>query len=93
MPEPKTNKQKKEFEHEIMEVCRLSQKKINTYDERYAIILDCDGDQITSIGFYKSGRLKDLIQGKAELVKKDLVERYKDVASSMLSKILPQGVA
>jgi len=88
----KTNKQKKEFEHEIIEVCKLSSKKINTYDERYAIILDCDGEQITSIGFYKLGRLKDLMEGKGEIIKEDLVEKYKGMAGSLLNK-LPQVVA
>ncbi len=83
----KTNKQKKEFEHEIIEVCKLSHKKINTYDEKYAILLDCDGGQIISIGFYKLGRLKDLMKGNGEIIKKDLIERYKGMVGSLINKL------
>lgn len=82
-----TNKQKKEFEHELIEVCKISHKDINTYDERYVILLDCDGEQITNMGFYKSGRLKDLMKGNGEIIKTDLVDRYKGVVGSMINQL------
>jgi len=71
----------KNFEHNKVEKCNLSHEFINTEVERYAIILDCDGDKIGSIGFYKSHLLKELITG-------NMKEVHKVVAKNTESKII-----
>lgn len=44
----------KKFKHNKIEQCKISKKDINTEKERYCIILDCHGEIIEGIGFYKA---------------------------------------
>lgn len=76
----------KKFKHKEIEICKISKKKINTKKDRYAIILDCNGDKIESIGFYKSEVLKDLIQGKGQLVANKVTDNVYNMASSILER-------
>ena len=87
MMNSKNNKQKKYFEHNLIEQCNISKKSIDTLQERYSIILDCDGEQITSIKFYKLGRLKDLIEGKGKIVLNDFMKRQQGIVASMLQSL------
>ncbi len=80
-------KQKKQFEHERFEVCQLSQEKIDTSSGEYAIILDCIGDKIESVGFYKRSLLRDVIKGNMQRMAQVLQNKYTKIAGSMLQKI------
>lgn len=65
----------KTFNHNRIEMCRISKKEIDTEQDRYSVLLDCDGDNIYFIGFYKTEVLKDLIQGKGKMVEKSFINR------------------
>jgi len=75
----------KTFSHNEIEKCKISKKDINTEEERYSIILDCDKENIYSIGFYKTELLKDLIKEKGKEVVKTLLGRQKDVMNNILN--------
>jgi len=77
----------KKFNHNKIEKCKLSKKKIDTSKENYSIILDCVGSSINSIGFYKTEVLRDLIQGKGKEVAKSFIEQQKEVVNKMLSSV------
>lgn len=79
--------EKKEFTHNKIEICKLSQKEINTLRENYVIMLDCQGDKILKIGFYKGDLLKNLIKEKGEKVMKALMEKTQSFTNNMLQKI------
>ena len=80
--------QHKNFKHKEIETCNLSKKDIDTLKDRYSVILDCEGEQIKSIKFYKSELLSDLIKGKGEKVMKELMQRTQALAGGMASKLL-----
>ena len=80
----KNNKQKKYFEHNPIEQCNISKEPIDTLTERFSIILDCDGEQITSIRFYKLNRLRDLITGKGKIIMNDFLKRQREVVGNVL---------
>jgi len=81
--------EKKKFNHSEIEKCRLSGKSIDTTKEKYSIILDCDRNNIYSIGFYKGELLLDLIKGKMNLLRKELVSKHRRLANAMLYKLKP----
>lgn len=77
----------KKFKHKKIETCKISKKAINTDKEQYAIMLDCEGDKITSIAFYKRDLLRDLIQGKGQLVARKVNENIINMAKGMLESV------
>lgn len=79
--------QKKQFTHKRDQVCKLSKKPINTAKDKYAIILDCDGKEITSYGFYKQDLLKDLITGNLKKVADAVKANVYGMARGILSKV------
>lgn len=80
--------QYKNFQHNEIEKCKLSKKRIDTLKDNYSIVLDCNGERINSIGFYKTELLKDLIKEKGEKVMKALMERTEALAGGMASNVL-----
>jgi len=54
----------KKFKHNKIEIGKLSKKEIDTDSEKYSVFLDCDGEEILSIGFYKTEMLRDFNQRK-----------------------------
>jgi len=81
----------KQFNHNEIEKCKLSKKDIDIEKDNYSVIVDCIGDSINSVGFYKTEVLKDLIDGKAKEVKKSFIGEYKKQLNEMLSGLnLPQ---
>jgi hypothetical protein len=86
----KNKKQQKKFEHNLIEQGVISKEPINTIEDRYCILLDCDGKEITSIKFYKLNRLKDLIKGKGKIVLNDFMKRQQGMVASILQN-LPIG--
>ena len=83
-------KQKKEFEHNLIEQGNISKEPIDTLEEKYCILLDCDGKEITSIKFYKLNRLKDLMSGKGKIIVNDFMKRQKSMVANILQN-LPIG--
>lgn len=81
--------EKKKFNHQKIEKCNLSGKSIDTTKEKYSIILDCDQHNIYSVRFYKSELLFDLIKGKMNLIRKELVDKHQRLANQMLGKLKP----
>lgn len=79
---------KKEFVHNKNEKCKLTQEQINTGSAKYAIVLDCDGDEIESIGFYKREEFKDFMKGNVDKVTKKTMERTQKLAGGMLGGML-----
>lgn len=80
--------QHKSFKHKEVEECALSKKKIDTMKDDYSIILDCRGEEIKSIKFYKTELLRDLIKEKGEKVTKALLERTQNLAGNTVSNVL-----
>ena len=76
----------KKIIHNKIETCKLSKKQIDTTKEDYAILLDCRGKEIHSMGFYKNQILGDTIRGNLQKVKQDIMK----LAGGMLSKLLPR---
>ena len=83
----KNKKQKKEFEHNLIEQGNISKEPINTLEDKYCILLDCDGKEITSIKFYKLNRLKDLISGKGKIIINDFMKRQKGMVANILQSL------
>ncbi len=80
-------KEKKEFTHEKIEICKISKESIDTTKEQYVILVDCTGKKVASIGFYKLKYLKDLMKGKGEIITNQLMGRSMKLASGMLEKM------
>jgi len=78
--------QNKKIVHNKIETCKLSKKQIDTTKENYAILLDCRGKEIHSMGFYKNQILKDTIKGNLQKVQQGIMK----LAGGMLSKLLPR---
>jgi len=76
----------KKIIHNKIETCKLSKAKIDTTKEDYAIIIDCRGKEIHSMGFYKNKILGDTIKGNLQKVKHDIMK----MAGGVLSKLLPR---
>ena len=82
--------QTKIINHRDIEKCKISKKSIDTMKDKFSIIVECEGEKIVSIGFYKSELLLDLIKGGGELVQKELLKKQGEMVNNMLSK-LPIG--
>jgi len=80
-------KKTKKFNHKEIEICKLSKKPINTSKDDYSIIVDCMGDKIMSIEFYKTELLRDLIKGKGEKVAQALQERTQKLAGTITGNL------
>ncbi len=80
-------KKNKTFDHEEVEKCKLSKEEIDTSADRYTIMIDCDGDQITDVGFYKTNYLKDLFYGEKKMVSDMLMNRTGKIVNSALTSI------
>lgn len=80
--------QHKKFQHKEIEKCALSKRNIDTLKDDYSIILDCRGEEIKSIKFYKTELLRDLIKEKGEKVTKALMQNMEGLAGGMASNIL-----
>lgn len=74
----------KKFNHNEIEKCKISKQNIDTEKENYSIILDCVGDSINSIAFYKTKFLNDLINGKRKLIANELMKRQNSMVVNML---------
>ena len=74
----------KKFKHKKIEICKISKKPIDTQKSRYCIILDCNGDDIEDIGFYKTDILRDLLLKNGERVAKAVTGNIINTAQSML---------
>lgn len=79
--------QKKQFVHKQEQVCKLSKKPINTAKDRYAIIIDCYGKEITNMGFYKQDLLRDLITGNLKKVKEAVQASVYGAAGGILRRL------
>jgi len=78
---------KKTINHEVIEQCKITKKPINTETDRYCIIVECYGDNIQSVGFYKAEQLSSIISGNLEIVKKELSDKYKRIAGGMMNRL------
>ena len=78
----------KQFSHNRIEKCKLSKKDIDTKKDRYAIILDCDSNEITSIGFYRLDMLRDLIKGNGKIIQDSFIERQKKIINQSIGNLL-----
>lgn len=78
----------KKIIHNKLETCKLSKQTIDTTKEDYAIILDCRGNNIQSIGFYKGEILKDLIKGNLNKVQKEIMQKAQGLTEGILSRLL-----
>lgn len=76
--------EKKKFNHNEIEICSLSKKKIDTTKENYAIIVDCEGRKIRDIKFYKQEELRNLIKGNVEKITKRMMEKTQKLAGGVL---------
>jgi hypothetical protein len=77
----------KNFNHKKVEICKISKKPIDTTKEKYAIIVECEGKDIYSVGFYRGQLLLDLVKGNLTSVSQELVERHTKVANMAIQKL------
>ncbi len=77
------------IEHDKIEKCKISKKNIDTTKDDYSIIIDCRGEMIMSVGFYKTDRLREVVQGNMQKVRKDLIEEHQKKAAGMMQNINP----
>lgn len=78
----------KKFKHRRVEICTITKKDIDTKKDRYSIILNCEGDIINEIKFYKTDILRDLIQEKGERISKILRQQIMEDAKHMAESVL-----
>lgn len=81
------DKQKKLFEHNEKEKCLLSGEEIDTRREKYKIVLDCDGDDILEIKFFRKGYYDSLFDANKEEVSNVLMKRTLGLAGGVLNKL------
>lgn len=79
--------QKKVFEHREIELCNISKNKIDTLNERYVIILDCDGKKIEKVKFYKPEVINDVIKGKGKIITRELFNKQKKMVGNILENL------
>ena len=77
----------KKFTHNQIEKCLITKKDIDTKKDRYCILVDCEGDNITNIGFYKTDILKDLLFEKGERLKKIMISDAMGQARTMMENV------
>jgi hypothetical protein len=79
----------KNFNHKEVEICKISKKPINTTKEKYAIVVECEGREIYSVGFYRGQLLLDLVRGNLTSISQELTERHKKLAGGMINQLKP----
>lgn len=79
--------EEKNLKHERFQVCKLTKTQIDTIQDNYTVVLDCQGKNIVSYGFYKTETLRDLISGKGKKVEEALMKRTQEKALSMMDKM------
>ena len=77
----------KKFEHQKIEQCKLSKKPIDTEKDDYTILLDCRGNSIESIGFYKHELLQGLLKGNLQKINEELTNKYQNLAKGMIGSL------
>lgn len=77
----------KKILHKNVEICKLSKQEIDTTKEKYAIILECDGDNVFNVSFWKHEGLLNLIKGNLLKVSQIAMQRIGNMASGMLRSI------
>jgi len=82
-----SEKLKKQFTHYQTELCRICEKKINTNSDDWTVIIEYEGKDQTSKGFYHRKCLKDLIKGKVELIQQQFKEKLIKLTRGMIGNI------
>lgn len=77
----------KKVNHNKIETCKLSKKPIDTNKDNYSVVIECQGDTIRSVGFYKSELLKELFTGQLKKIKEEMINRHKKMAAGMISQL------
>lgn len=77
----------KEFNHKEIEKCKISKKSIDTLKDKYSVIIECEGEKIVDVGFYKSEFLNSLIKEKGELIRNEWNEKQKNMVGNILGNI------
>jgi hypothetical protein len=80
--------EEKSIVHNKKEVCKISGSVINTKKDNYAILIDCSGEEIKAIGFYKGEILRALIKGDLEDVKKELLSKHMRQAKTLMNSFM-----
>jgi len=73
----------KKFEHNKMEECKLCKKEINTLKDEWVALIDYNGKKQVSIGFNHRKCLKDLFEGKGEVIKQRFEEKLGEFVKKM----------
>jgi len=77
---------KKEIEHSEEEKCLLSDTMIDTRREKYKIVLDCDGDEINFIQFFRKDVYDSLWSENKEEVSRAIQGRIMGLANNVMAK-------
>jgi len=75
------------IKHNKIEQCRISKKPIDTSSEDYAILVECSGTTVRSVGFYKHELMKELVTGNLQKVRKEIIQRHTRVAAGLLNNL------
>lgn len=83
------SEKQKTLDHNKYEECKISKKSIDTEEDRWAVIIEYEGDKQVSKGFYKQELLQDLIAGEKEKVTKELQDKTMSTVKKVASKFMP----
>ncbi|MEX2437889.1 MAG: hypothetical protein WD449_01400 [Candidatus Babeliales bacterium] len=70
----KKKKNTKTFEHYNIETCGLSGKPINMDKDKWTAVIEYSGNKETSISFYKSELLEELIKNNGKALSKQMLK-------------------
>ena len=79
---------KKAFKHKEIEPCKLCKLDIDTTKERYAVMIDYEGKEHYSIGFYHLNCLKERIQHGEHKKTKELMNDVMGWGENLISNII-----
>jgi len=74
--------------HNKIERCRIGNSKIDTEKDNYCILVDCQGDNVTAIGFYRWELMNALVKGDLENIKTEILQNHMDKAKSMIQQLI-----
>lgn len=78
----------KRIAHNKKETCNFSKEEINTEKDEYSIVIDCKGDEIESVKFYKTKYLSEIIKGNIQKLSNHMLQGAQNVAENMMEKIM-----
>lgn len=81
----------KKIKHKEIEICLICKKEIETTVHDWAVIVDYEADEQVGKAFYHRDCLRDLLKGKAKIIKEQFRDRLNGAIKN-ISKSLNQSI-